>query len=838
MKKYVLFLTIFFITIYFKDVNAQIFGNNKVIFSDTSVQEKPKPINVIDINFEIEKTHKLLKKLSNQLTIVLLKTNIDSVLIKQKKFLNDEAKIFHNYNPNNLSQYFLENSYRAWLGYQNKLTDASFLINDKLSFLENGSKRLFFEKERWELTLKTLNKNNNIPYGLKEKVRQVIYDINNLQQQFDKKKNKLLTWDNEITDLLLLSNGVLSQITTLQSHLYDSLFFSNKKFLWKVNVSKNDIFPIGIKLNKAVDDNIRIIKNYFVQQNFYWILLWIIIVSIFLFRLKSKYFKNNFDNIAKKYRDVDVLLNKHFLPTYFILILMSALFKMQTMPLSLTSLLATLMVIAVYFVVPDYMGKQGKIRIVMILILYFLNEFEILMWYFGDLARFYLFFESATGIWLTYRYGLNRFKKPSNKESAFVKRTFLLAGILFAIYSLGFLLNIFGFVSLSVLLFKVAAHSATLILIVYSLQKILKILINALCEFGRNDVNNSFYGYWDLIETRLKHVINILAVYFGIKIIFGIFGLYRSFYEHVTNILTYDLIIGKISISLGGIIGMILIIFLFYIFSRAVEIFITNNKTIKSKFSPGVAFATATSIKYFFVFIGLILGMSFAGIDIGKFSLFTGALGVGIGFGLQNIVNNFISGLILLYERPVEVGDTIEVGELMGIVKKIGVRASRVRTYDGAEVVVPNGNIISNDLINWTLSDDKKRLEIKVGVAYGSDVNKVLKILKQVAKDNEKVFNDPKPLVLFEEFGDSSLNFRLLCWIPFDKGLSLRSEISTAIYNAFDKEGVEIPFPQLDLHVKDIKNELTEKPKVVMPKAPDNSPQVADQDDSNAKINT
>ena len=139
----------------------------------------------------------------------------------------------------------------------------------------------------------------------------------------------------------------------------------------------------------------------------------------------------------------------------------------------------------------------------------------------------------------------------------------------------------------------------------------------------------------------------------------------------------------------------------------------------------------------------------------------------------------------------------------MGQVKRIGIRSSNVKTYDGAEVVVPNSNLVSNDLINWTLSDNRRRIEIKVGVAYGSDPNKVLELLKNVALDHERVLEDPEPLALFEEFGDSSLNFRLLFWVYFEDGFITKSDVAIGIYNILNENNINIPFPQVDLHVKD-----------------------------------
>ena len=142
--------------------------------------------------------------------------------------------------------------------------------------------------------------------------------------------------------------------------------------------------------------------------------------------------------------------------------------------------------------------------------------------------------------------------------------------------------------------------------------------------------------------------------------------------------------------------------------------------------------------------------------------------------------------------------------------KKIGIRASNVVTYDGAEVVVPNSNLISNQLINWTLSDNKRRVEIKIGVAYGADPNVILKLLKKVALDNDEVLKDPEPRALFDEFGDSSLNFRLLYWVPFESGIGTKSDISIGIYNILAENNIQIPFPQVDVHMIEKEEDNTE----------------------------
>jgi small-conductance mechanosensitive channel len=182
-----------------------------------------------------------------------------------------------------------------------------------------------------------------------------------------------------------------------------------------------------------------------------------------------------------------------------------------------------------------------------------------------------------------------------------------------------------------------------------------------------------------------------------------------------------------------------------------------------------------------------------------------GAFGVGIGFGLQNVVNNFVSGLILLYERPIQVGDVLQVGALQGRVRRIGIRSSTLSTFDGAEVIVPNANLIATDVVNWTLSDRIRRVDIAVGASYGSDPREVLAVLDRVARAHAEVLASPEPTALFVGFGESALAFELRFWTPeYDAWIRVGSEVRTAIFAAFKDAGIEIPFPQRDLHVKSV----------------------------------
>jgi small-conductance mechanosensitive channel len=267
--------------------------------------------------------------------------------------------------------------------------------------------------------------------------------------------------------------------------------------------------------------------------------------------------------------------------------------------------------------------------------------------------------------------------------------------------------------------------------------------------------------------------------------------------------------VGEIQVSLGDMFAFILTIVLAFGLSRLIRFFLEEEAFPRMQLRRGVGNAIATLLQYTILLLGFALALSAAGMDFSRVALFAGAFSVGIGFGLQSVVNNFVSGLILLFERPIQIGDMVEAGTLRGEVRRIGARSSTIRTFDGAEVIVPNANLITEPVVNWTLSDRRRRLDLEVGVAYGTDPEAVLELLRGVAEAHSSVLETPNADALFLEFGDSSLNFRLRVWIPrFEEGFTIRSELGVAINAALRDAGIQIPFPQRDLHVRSVESDV------------------------------
>jgi small-conductance mechanosensitive channel len=217
----------------------------------------------------------------------------------------------------------------------------------------------------------------------------------------------------------------------------------------------------------------------------------------------------------------------------------------------------------------------------------------------------------------------------------------------------------------------------------------------------------------------------------------------------------------------------------------------------------GVQYALNRLLHYVIIGVGIFLALDNLGVSVTALAGLGAILAVGIGFGLQNIAQNFVSGLILLLERPVKKGDFVEVGDVRGSVRQIHARATVVTTRDNVDIIVPNGQFITEQVVNQTYDNRRVRLRINVGVAYGSDTDLVRQTLLEVAREEVSVLQEPSPDVLFSDFGDSSLDFTLMVWIADPLGAPRTgSQLRFAIDRAFRQSGIEIPFPQRDLHLR------------------------------------
>ncbi len=373
---------------------------------------------------------------------------------------------------------------------------------------------------------------------------------------------------------------------------------------------------------------------------------------------------------------------------------------------------------------------------------------------------------------------------------------------------LGWFLALIGYFMLGrayfISAFDTLVMAVALYVSVYTIIDYLRILIGVI-----NKRLKAFYLNKEIVDKYLGNFIKGLAIYYFIISVLKYINIYDFLASSVINWINEPRIFGGNIFSYNSI-------FLFVAYSAGAVILADffnklidtndNKKHYKRRTSLG---SFMLLLRFSIISIGFILAFIASGIPVNQLTVLMGAVGVGIGFGLQNIFNNMVSGLIIAIEKPISVGDMIDVGTNSGWVREIGIRASNIQSFDGAEIIVPNGEIISNRITNWTHSDKKRRIEILIGVAYKSDPRQVYDLFMKILEDHPEILKTPDPFIVFTGMGESALDFRICFWIAdFIDGVRIKSEVLFLIFDILKVNNIEIPFPQHDLHLRSVDVEM------------------------------
>jgi small-conductance mechanosensitive channel len=365
--------------------------------------------------------------------------------------------------------------------------------------------------------------------------------------------------------------------------------------------------------------------------------------------------------------------------------------------------------------------------------------------------------------------------------------------------------NVAGNVSLAEMLTSGVLDSAYVGLALYAGANVLSSVLSMLLArrvMTRFRVITQHAG--PLLASTTK-LIMVAAVISWVIVVLDQFRIARPLFGLAKTVLSYPLEVGQISVTLGSIALFVLSVYVAFWVARTVRVLLRDEVLPNMDLPRGVGNSVSSLSYYALVLIGLLVSLAAAGFETSQFAIIFGALSVGIGFGLQNVVNNFVSGLILMFERPIQPGDVVEVSGTSGKVRAIGMRATTLTTFEGADVIVPNGTLLSEKLINWTLSDMNRRIDVEVGVAYGSDPRRMLDLLREVALGTPGITPEPAPAIVFKGFGPNSLDFGIRAWTnDFGDWVTIRTEMTARVYEALTKEGIEIPFPQQAVHLRSV----------------------------------
>lgn len=401
----------------------------------------------------------------------------------------------------------------------------------------------------------------------------------------------------------------------------------------------------------------------------------------------------------------------------------------------------------------------------------------------------------------------------SQLRKATAQRQFLtLLRLLMGALLITLISQLFGYTLLSHWVLRAIFETGFLLLFTSIILRLGQAAISLLFRHPRLARRSFFHNFATELSQRLKFLLKVGVGSYCLLHLMPLWHVYSSSQEAWTGLGHLALEIGPLRISLEMVflatLAFYLAIQISWLIQALVETRMSSGKTI----DRGVRDAIKKLIHYGIITFGFLGALSLLGMSVQNFVVVLGALGVGIGFGLQDIINNFLSGLILLFERPIKVGDLIVVNDEWGTINKIGLRSTVVQTIEHAEIIVPNSQLIAEKVTNWTHSSSMARLKVPVGVAYGSDVTLVMKILSEIAAGCPDTVATQAPTILFMGFGDSSLDFEIRIYIhDINKSFLIRSEMLQQIDSRFREAGIEIPFPQRDLHLRSVDDDLLQR---------------------------
>ena len=390
--------------------------------------------------------------------------------------------------------------------------------------------------------------------------------------------------------------------------------------------------------------------------------------------------------------------------------------------------------------------------------------------------------------------GLRRSSAPPSFRGA--------AGLILSILAVAMTASMFGYLRLGRFLTSGVIGSAALAVTLYAGIRLLAGVVALVLRVWPLRLLQMVEHHRDLLERRARAVLGWLALGAWILRTLEYVALLEPAASVVSAVLETKLGRGSIQVSVRDLLEFVLTVWLAYLASAFIRFVLSEDVYPRTQLKRGLSYAISSLLNYVIVALGFVLALGVLGLDLSKLTILASAFGVGIGFGLQSVVNNFVSGLILLFERPVHVGDIVEVGTLSGEVSRIGLRASTVRTWQGAEIIVPNSQFVTERVTNWTLSDRTRRIDMRVGVDYGSPPDKVVEVLVAVARAHPQIMQTPPPQAVFKGFGNSSINFELRAWTNrFERWPAIQTELAAGVYAALHAAGMSLPFPQREVRL-------------------------------------
>ncbi|MBT3881562.1 MAG: mechanosensitive ion channel [Candidatus Scalindua sp.] len=767
-----------------------------------SEPEKSVAIPITKISDRAQETYIVLNKIDADLEI---NTEIQTINKQLPLFLsstNRERSSWIYQSLNSLSTRKLQKLHHDWNMQLNKLETWKEPLLERSEILEKDSRQIEEMVELWKITGESAV-TSEAPEIIQERTKSTLDQIRQTETKIIEQIRVLLTFKDQISEQELEITKLIGLIQNAEAHSRTRLFVYNSPPLWKATQVVVGIPGVGSQIFESWTYFLKMNKEYFNTDRGRCV-LHIIIFTAFLaimiyFSLRNRR-KRLFEETDKDLKASAFFISCPFSTALLISVFFGAMIHINR-PTAFGELITLLVLFPILRLVPGIFSSELKKPIYFLTGLCFLNITGSIVGDYILVQRLLVFLISILIIpivawWLRPNSQIYKIKS----RLAF-RLTIIFSSLVLFISLVSLVTNLIGISYLGYVLtygmMNILYNTFGIYVIALVLEGFVVLLIRRRGAQSLHIVKS----FSKKMERRIILFIHLYAIFFWLRMIFSTFGVSQYVWDWILQITEYSWTLGTIEIAVGAIFSFIIILIITIFMSRLVRTFLEVEIFTRLRLPRGVPGAISMLVRYAIIGIGSFLAISAIGIDLSRFGLLAGAMGVGLGFGLRNIIENFVSGLIIIFERPIELNDTVVVGDVIGNVSRIGIRSSTVKTFDGSEVIVPNANLITNQVTNWTMSDRQRRIQLPVKVAFGNDPHKVLELLHKVARDHPGVMEFPKPQAFFNGFGDNYLDFTLYYWVS-DNILQTKSEMALGVHDTIKNAGIDTPRSKGDFNLK------------------------------------
>lgn len=686
----------------------------------------------------------------------------------------------------------LQNSQAAWRALATNLAASEKTLSDRANRVNTQLSRLNQQSRNWQATVNSTNK--TAPPEITQQIKAVLAAIAETTKAAQAAQSQILSVQGRIAAQSGRINDDLDVIAKAMETARAQLFEQDHPQLWKAEAISSAGTGIVAQETVSFDAQLDVLKAYLKDRMpavlVHLLIFVLLIIGFYWIRnaVKLQAAKEAALHHAARVFDVPVA-------TALLLALLFTGFLYPSPPLLLLAIVGAIALIPAVVIIRRLLEPVLFPILYATVAAYLFDQLRYVVTPTGVLARFLFIFELlAASIFLLLVLRAKHLAASVQQSDRLKRMARLYLHVAFVVFVFAGLANAFGYVDLSILVGKGMLESSYLAVILYAAVRILDALVIAAMNIRPLTRLRMVRLHQELLYQNVTTFIQWLAVALWFVAALELFSLRDPAWQEIQRLLWSEHKWFNLPFTFGTLLALPITIWASFLLSRLIRFVLEEEVYPNLPLGRGIPYAASTMVHYTVLVLGFFVALSAANIDLSKFTILAGAFGVGLGFGLQNIMNNFMSGIILLFERPIKVGDTIQMdANTMGRVERIGIRASVILLTNGAELIVPNGNLISNPVTNWTLSNTERLIEIPVSVTSKADPQHVLQLLIDVAHAHRSVIKNPPPEALLITIAGTTLTFRLRAWIDAeDQWMKVTSELSLAINSALAKENIAL----------------------------------------------